>query len=154
MQLTLKRCWLPEMSIRLEWTPCWCLRTSSKHTYLSVALQIAGLIVAFPLWKFLDWYTGMCSAWMVNNFSVVSTIYYDKILSILTMQNMIAYLTVKVLLRLVCPKVVGILLFVALFRWHWIECVLWEARAPRSVSTRMFSFLELVGNYVHCSDTV
>ena len=40
------------------------------------------------------------------------------------MQNMIAYLTVKVLLRLVCPKVVGILLFVALFRWHWIECVL------------------------------
>jgi len=61
---------------------------------------------------------------MVNNFSVVSTIYYDKILSILTMQNMIAYLTVKVLLRLVCPKVVGILLFVALFRWHWIECVL------------------------------
>jgi len=56
MQRTLKRCWLSKMSIRLERTPCWCLRTSSKHTYLSVALQIAGLIVAstIPLWKFLD----------------------------------------------------------------------------------------------------
>jgi len=69
------------MSIRLEKTPCLCLRTSSKYTYLSVVLQIAGLIVASPFES--SWTdNGMYSALMVNDLSVVSTI-YDKILSIL-----------------------------------------------------------------------